>query len=136
MAYLAGVTTRVRLLTHVAVIGLRHPLQVAKTVATLDRLSGGRVILGVGAGHLAGEFAALGVPFADRGNRLDEAIDAVRVALSDEVPVHERTRYAAAGCRHVQLKLRARDRAELVDQLARVGAELIPALRGRRPVGS
>ncbi len=239
VAYLAAVTDRVRLLTHVAVIATRHPLTTAKAVATIDRLSGGRVILGVGAGHVEEEFAALDVPFAGRGARLDEAIDAVRVALTDPVPDHDGPtwrfsdvavaprpvqpqvpiwiggssaaalrrvarrgdgwlpqgtrlselpdqlevlaaasdrdprsydlgatappmylgsptwdvgsftragsadelaerldRYARAGCRHVQVRFRSRDRQELVDQLTRAGEELIPALRDRRPVAS
>src|SRR5688572_28428010 len=81
LAYLAAVTTRVRLLSHVYVLPYRHPLAAAKAWATLDALSGGRAILGVGAGHSQGEFDALGVPFAERGRLLDEAIDAVRAAL-------------------------------------------------------
>ncbi|NBE56264.1 LLM class flavin-dependent oxidoreductase, partial [Streptomyces boluensis] len=52
LSFLAGVTERVRLLSHVAVVGLRHPLATAKQYATLDHLSGGRLILGVGAGHV------------------------------------------------------------------------------------
>jgi probable F420-dependent oxidoreductase len=63
-------------------------MTVAKAWATLDVLSGGRAVLGVGAGHVEEEFAALGVPFAERGARLDEAIDAVRAALSDEYATH------------------------------------------------
>jgi probable F420-dependent oxidoreductase len=78
LAYLAAVTTRVRLLSHVAVIGLRHPLLTAKQYATVDHLSSGRLILGVGAGHVREEFEALGVDFDRRGAVLDEAIDAVR----------------------------------------------------------
>lgn len=78
LAFLAAVTTRVRLLSHVAVIGLRHPLLTAKQYATLDHLCGGRLILGVGAGHVREEFEALGVDFERRGPLLDEAIDAVR----------------------------------------------------------
>ena len=81
LAYLAAVTRRVRLVSHVHVLSYRHPLAVAKAWATLDVLSGGRAVLGVGAGHVAGEFAALGVPFERRGALLDEAIDAVRAAL-------------------------------------------------------
>ena len=84
LAYLAATTERVRLLSHVYVLPYRHPLVAAKAWATLDRLSGGRAILGVGAGHVAGEFAALGVPFEERGRLLDEAIDAVRAALTSE----------------------------------------------------
>lgn len=83
LSYLAAVTERVRLLSHVYVLPYRHPLVVAKAWATLDALSGGRAILGVGAGHVEGEFDALGVPFSDRGRLLDEAIDAVRAALAE-----------------------------------------------------
>ncbi|MFG3498026.1 TIGR03619 family F420-dependent LLM class oxidoreductase [Streptomyces sp. NPDC047928] len=84
LAFLAGVTARVRLLSHVAVVGLRHPLLTAKQYATLDHLSGGRVILGVGAGHVQEEFDALGADFARRGALLDETIDALRAALGPE----------------------------------------------------
>ncbi|MFE2427411.1 TIGR03619 family F420-dependent LLM class oxidoreductase [Streptomyces sp. NPDC059373] len=82
LAFLAGVTTRVRLLSHVAVIGLRHPLLTAKQYATLDHLSAGRLVLGVGAGHVREEFEALGVDFERRGAVLDEAIDAVRAQFA------------------------------------------------------
>ncbi|WP_405737055.1 TIGR03619 family F420-dependent LLM class oxidoreductase [Streptomyces sp. NBC_01537] len=78
LAHLAAVTTNVRLLSHVAVIGLRHPLLTAKQYATVDHLSSGRLILGVGAGHVRAEFEALGVDFERRGAVLDAAIDAVR----------------------------------------------------------
>jgi probable F420-dependent oxidoreductase len=88
LSYLAAVTSRISLMSHVAVPVYRHPLQTAKQWATLDRLSGGRTIMGVGAGHVEGEFAALGVPFAERGGLLDEAIDAVRAALADEFSSH------------------------------------------------
>ncbi len=86
LGFLAGVTERVHLLSHVYVPVYRHPLQTAKAVLTLDELSGGRAILGVGAGHLEGEFDLLGVDFASRGRRLDEAIDVIRAALLDEWP--------------------------------------------------
>src|SRR3990170_7007197 len=59
LAFVAGVTQRLRLLTHVLILPYHIPFDVAKQYATLDRLSGGRVILGVGAGHLRGEFGAL-----------------------------------------------------------------------------
>ncbi|MER6221045.1 LLM class F420-dependent oxidoreductase [Streptomyces sp900105755] len=89
LAHLAAVTERVRLLSHVAVVGLRHPLLSAKQYATLDHLSGGRLILGVGAGHVREEFEVLGVDFGQRGAVLDEAIDALRAALGpDEFPSH------------------------------------------------
>ncbi|MFB7333002.1 TIGR03619 family F420-dependent LLM class oxidoreductase [Streptomyces adustus] len=89
LAYLAAATTRIRLLSHVAIVGLRHPLLTAKQYATLDHLSGGRLILGVGAGHVREEFEVLGVDFGQRGAVLDEAIDALRAALGpDEFPSH------------------------------------------------
>ncbi|WP_327156322.1 TIGR03619 family F420-dependent LLM class oxidoreductase [Streptomyces tubercidicus] len=84
LAHLAAVTERVRLLSHVAVVGLKHPLVTAKQYATLDRLSGGRLILGVGAGHVAEEFEALGVDFGRRGAVLDETLDALKAALGPE----------------------------------------------------
>src|SRR5207249_4553990 len=89
LGFLAAATRQVRLLSYVYVLPYRHPLATAKSFATLDALSGGRVILGVGAGHLEGEFAALGVPFAGRGRRVDEAIDLLAAALTDEFPDHD-----------------------------------------------
>ncbi|WP_246040649.1 LLM class F420-dependent oxidoreductase [Streptomyces cadmiisoli] len=98
LAHLAAVTERVRLLSHVAVVGLRHPLVTAKQYATLDHLSGGRLVLGVGAGHVAEEFEALGVDFRRRGPVLDEVIDALRAALGpEEFPVHHGKLYDFEG---------------------------------------
>jgi probable F420-dependent oxidoreductase len=98
LGFLAAVTTRVRLLSHVAVVGLRHPLVSAKQYATLDALSGGRLILGVGAGHVAEEFDAVGADFARRGPVLDETIDALKAALGpEEFPEHHGERYDFAG---------------------------------------
>jgi probable F420-dependent oxidoreductase len=89
LAFLAAHTERVRLLSHVAVVGLRHPLVTAKQYATLDHLSGGRLVLGVGAGHVREEFEALGVDFGRRGAVLDECLDALRAALGpEEFPEH------------------------------------------------
>jgi probable F420-dependent oxidoreductase len=88
MGFLAAATRHVRLLSYVYVPAYRHPLQTAKAFLTLDALSGGRVILGVGAGHLQGEFETLGIPFEGRGRRLDETIDAVTAAFLDEYPDH------------------------------------------------
>jgi len=89
LGFLAAATRHVRLMSHVFILPYRHPLLSAKAFATLDALSGGRVILGVGAGHLEGEFAALGVDFKRRGKLLDEAIDAVKQAFLEEYPRHE-----------------------------------------------
>lgn len=82
LSFLAAHTTRIRLATQVIVLGYHHPLEVAKRYGTLDTLSGGRLVLGVGVGSLAAEFALLGHDFADRGARADEAIPAIRAALS------------------------------------------------------
>jgi probable F420-dependent oxidoreductase len=84
LGWLAAVTERTRLLSHVWVPAYRHPLVTAKAFATLDELSGGRTILGIGAGHVEAEFDALGIPFAERGRLTDEAVDGVRAAWADE----------------------------------------------------
>lgn len=88
LGYLAAHTADVRLLSVVWIAGYRHPLQTAKAFGTLDHLSGGRTILGVGAGHVEAEFGALGVDFATRGKRLDETLDAVRGAFADTYVSH------------------------------------------------
>jgi probable F420-dependent oxidoreductase len=80
MGFLAAHTSRVRLLSAVYIPAYRHPLATAKAFGTLDHLSGGRVILGVGAGHVQAEFEALGVDFHARGRILDETLAAVRGA--------------------------------------------------------
>jgi probable F420-dependent oxidoreductase len=86
LAMVAGLTHRIRLFTRAAIVPFRPPLVTAKAAATLDKLSGGRLILGVGAGHVPEEFAALGVPFARRGDLLNQGIDIVKAALGDEYP--------------------------------------------------
>ena len=86
LGWLAGITSRVRLMSHVYVAALRHPLRAAKEFATLDVLSGGRVIIGVGAGHVHEEFDLFGPPFDDRGRALDESIDAHRRRAGRRVP--------------------------------------------------
>ncbi|MEU0392013.1 TIGR03619 family F420-dependent LLM class oxidoreductase [Streptomyces sp. NPDC006208] len=98
LSFLAAATERVRLLSHVAVVGLRHPLVTAKQYATLDHLSDGRLILGVGAGHVQEEFEALGADFGRRGAVLDETIDALRAALGpEEFPHFTGERFAFSG---------------------------------------
>ncbi|MFI6806316.1 TIGR03619 family F420-dependent LLM class oxidoreductase [Streptomyces luteogriseus] len=98
LAFLAAATERVRLLSHVAIVGLRHPLLTAKQYATLDHLSAGRLILGVGAGHVQEEFEALGVDFRQRGPVLDECLDALRAALGpEEFPEHHGKLYDFEG---------------------------------------
>lgn len=87
LGWLAAHTRRVRLLSHVYIAALRHPLRAAKEFATLDVLSGGRLIVGVGAGHVTEEFEMAGADFGRRGALLDEAIDGIAAALADEFPV-------------------------------------------------
>ncbi len=93
LGYLGAVTANVRLLSHVYVAPYRHPLVTAKSFMTLDELTGGRAIFGVGTGHLESEFALLGVPFAERGPITDEVIDVVRAAFDHEYPDVETARF-------------------------------------------
>jgi probable F420-dependent oxidoreductase len=83
LGWLAGLTTRTRLLSSVFNLTYRHPLVGAKSFATLDLISGGRAIVGVGAGHVEAEFAALGVDFSSRGRLLDEALVVFDQALRE-----------------------------------------------------
>ena len=95
LTWVAAVTERVRLGTSVIVLPMRHPLPLAKELSTLHNLSGGRLILGVGVGWLEAEFAALGVPFHERGRRMDEGIAMMRAVWSDD-PVTFEAKYVPA----------------------------------------
>ncbi len=90
--YLAAQTSTIRLATNVLVLGYHHPLEIAKRYGTLDRVSGGRLILGLGVGSLREEFDLLGASFTDRGPRADDAVAALRASLSDPRPSY-RGRY-------------------------------------------
>jgi alkanesulfonate monooxygenase SsuD/methylene tetrahydromethanopterin reductase-like flavin-dependent oxidoreductase (luciferase family) len=81
LGWLAAGTEQVALLTHVYVLAYRHPLVAAKAFATLDHLSGGRAIVGIGVGHVEAEFDVLGVPFAERGRITDEKLPQLAEAL-------------------------------------------------------
>jgi probable F420-dependent oxidoreductase len=85
LAFVAGATSRIGLLSHVLVLPYRHPLLVAKQLGTLDHLSGGRVILGVGSGHLKAEFKVLGADFERRGLVTDEYLGAIAAAWQGDV---------------------------------------------------
>jgi probable F420-dependent oxidoreductase len=85
LAYIAHATTTIRLATNVYVLPLRHPIEVARSVVTLDRFSNGRVTLGVGVGWLEDEYAALARSFHDRGKRADAMIPLLRRLWSDDV---------------------------------------------------
>ncbi len=84
LGWLAGVTRKVRLLSHVLVAPYRHPAQISKAFSTLDAISGGRAVLGVGTGHLEPEFELLGVDFAGRVERTVATVRTVRAAFADE----------------------------------------------------
>lgn len=84
LAYVAAHTTTLKLGTGIVIANQRNPLVLAKEVATLDVLSGGRLLFGVGVGWLREEFDALGVPFEGRGKRLDECIEVMRALWSQE----------------------------------------------------
>jgi probable F420-dependent oxidoreductase len=91
--YLAARTATIRLATHVLVLGYHHPLEIAKRYGTLDRVCDGRLLLGVGVGSLEEEFALLDAPFTDRGARADDAMRALRAALSRYQPEFHGTFY-------------------------------------------
>jgi probable F420-dependent oxidoreductase len=92
--YLAARTTTIELATFVLVLGYHHPLAIAKRYGTLDAVSGGRLVLGVGSGSLEEEFALLGAPFADRGSRADDAIRALRASMSQPRPRYDGEHFA------------------------------------------
>jgi probable F420-dependent oxidoreductase len=119
--YLAARTTRIRLATNVLVLGYHHPLEIAKQYGTLDRISGGRLVLGVGVGTLKEEFDLLGASFDDRGDRADDALRALRATLSTTDPSYEGKYYdfrdvvvdPSAVQRHVPIWVGGRTRRSL-----------------------
>jgi probable F420-dependent oxidoreductase len=94
--YLAAHTATIGLATFVLVLGYHHPLAIAKRYGTLDVVSGGRLILGVGSGSLEEEFALLGAEFADRGAVADDAMRALRAALGRRLPAYDGPHFAFA----------------------------------------
>jgi probable F420-dependent oxidoreductase len=95
LSFAAAATTALRLQTHLCVVPYRNPFLTAKSIASLDVLSGGRVIVGVGAGYLEAEFDALGVDFAERNELTDEAIITMKAAWTGE-PVTIKGRHFTA----------------------------------------
>lgn len=89
LAWLAAQTTRLRLGTGILVLPEHHPVQLAKRCATIDRLSGGRLFLGVGVGWMREELEAVGIDPVERGTRTDEAIDALRALWCDAEVRHQ-----------------------------------------------
>jgi probable F420-dependent oxidoreductase len=88
LGFLAGRTSRLRFGTHVYNIGLRHPFATARAVATLEIISGNRFEFGIGASWLAEEWEAVGLDFATRGRRVDEAIEVCRQLWTDKLIEH------------------------------------------------
>ena len=86
LGYVAAITEQIRLATFCLVLGYHHPLEIVKRYGTLDRASRGRVILGLGVGSLAEEFAMLGRPFEGRGARADDAVRAIRASWGVREP--------------------------------------------------
>ena len=86
MAYVGAMTSKIRLATGILILPQHNPVIVAKQVASLDFMTGGRVLLGIGVGWLEEEFQALGSPFADRGRRTDEYVAVLRELWSAEKP--------------------------------------------------
>jgi probable F420-dependent oxidoreductase len=97
LGFLAAKTSRVGLLTHMAVLPYHHPLELVKRLGTLDVLSAGRVIAGIGVGSLQPEFEVLGHQFDGRGERSDDAIRAIRAAWGHRVPEYHGTHYDFEG---------------------------------------
>lgn len=89
LSYVAACTTELKLGTGITVLPQRNPLVLAKEAATIDQLSGGRLLLGVGTGWLREEFAALGVPFEQRGARTDDHIRALRALWGADKASHQ-----------------------------------------------
>jgi probable F420-dependent oxidoreductase len=97
LGYFAAKTTQVGLLTHMAVLPYHHPLELVKRLGTLDVLSNGRLIAGVGVGSLQPEFEVLGHGFNGRGERADDAIRAIRAAWGQRTPEYHGTHYDFEG---------------------------------------
>ncbi|MBT6977359.1 MAG: LLM class F420-dependent oxidoreductase, partial [Rhodospirillaceae bacterium] len=100
MTHVAARTERLRFMTGVLILPQRNPLVLAKQLATMDYMSGGRMELGIGVGWLEEEFDALGVPFARRGKRTDEYIEAMRALwATDDAAYHgEFVNFDAMNC--------------------------------------
>jgi len=89
LGYLAHATRSIRLGTEVFILPLRHPIATARSVVTVDRLSGGRVTVGIGVGWLESEFEVVGQSFSDRGRRTDEIVPLLRRLWTEDTVAHE-----------------------------------------------
>jgi probable F420-dependent oxidoreductase len=95
--YFSAVTSRLRFVTFVLVLGYHHPMELVKRYGTLDRVSNGRLILGVGVGSLKEEFDLIGAQFDDRGARGDDAIRALKASFGKEMPEYHGEYYDYEG---------------------------------------
>jgi probable F420-dependent oxidoreductase len=95
--YVSAITEQIRFATMTLVLGYHHPLAIVKRYGTLDHVSNGRVILGLGVGSLKEEFDLLGAPFDDRGARGDDALRALRAALHSNEPTYDGEFYSFGG---------------------------------------
>lgn len=93
LSYLAATTKRVKLATSVLVLPYHNPVELAKYAATLDQMSGGRVILGVGAGAMTEEFEALGIPMSERGSLTNESIAIMKELWTNHSPEYHSSRW-------------------------------------------
>ena len=99
LAFLAAHTSTLHLGTGVTVVPVHHPLVLAKQVASIDRVSGGRFLFGVGVGYLEPEFRALGVPLAERASRMDDHLDAMRAIWAGGPAEHTGRHVSFSGVR-------------------------------------
>src|SRR5687768_14427292 len=97
LPWLAGVTSRAMLGTSVVILPYRSPVPVAKLLASVDVLSGGRLIVGAAIGWMEGEFDALGVPFKERVSRTEEALELFRTLWTNERPDIQTARHHLKG---------------------------------------
>ena len=93
LSYCAAITERIRLLTNIVVLPYHHPMEILKHYGTLDVLSGGRLMLGVGVGSLRAEFELLGKPFEGRGALADDSIRALRATWGRREPEYSGTHF-------------------------------------------
>ena len=89
LAYVAALTSEIKLGTGIIIVPQRNPLVLAKELASVDVLSGGRLLFGVGVGYLGAEFEALGIPMEDRARRTEEYIEAMRAIWSMDQPAYD-----------------------------------------------
>ena len=105
LPWMAGITQRISLGTSVVILPYRSPIPLAKLLASVDVLSGGRLIFGAAVGWMEGEFAALGVPIKERASRTDEALELIRALWTQEYPEVQTKRYRLSGVKASPLPL-------------------------------